>query len=59
VLIRDEGTAPDPACIDALGIVLDDTVDCSRSVLTESGGDGECEPIQWEFDDFATRDCEH
>ncbi|MES2640662.1 MAG: hypothetical protein V4850_14300 [Myxococcota bacterium] len=59
VLIGDEGTAPDQACIDELGIELDDTVYCSRSVLTESGGDGDCAPVEWEFDDFETRDCEH
>lgn len=59
VLIGDELTAPDQACIDELGIVLDDTVDCSRSELTDSAGDGACEAVQWEFDDFETRDCEH
>ncbi len=59
VLIGDDATAPDQACIDELGIEVDQQVDCSRSELSSSAGDGDCEAVQWDFDAFDTRDCEH
>ena len=59
LVIGDEGAAPDQACIDELGIAVDDVVRCNRKSLSESEGNGTCDAVQWEYDDFDPSDCEH